>query len=161
MPKTSQAVQPEQRAAQTVVLSQRETQMLRALELLSSNAQLTAAQVAEQVGVTRRQLYSWRADPFFRLAEDKMLEDTMSEARARIRAKVLAAVEVLVSALDCDAADRDEAAKWTVRMAAAKALLDRVGVTAETIKQGAQLSDEDLDRVAERIGWLSSGGKAA
>ncbi len=156
MPKPAQPVQP----AQTVVLSQRETAMLRALELLS-DPQKTALEVAKEVGVSRRQLYSWRADPFFRLAEDKMLEETLGEARARIRVAVMKAVAVLIAALDCNAADRDEAAKWTVRMQAAKAVLDRVGVTADTIKQGAQLSDEDLDRVAERIGWLSSGGKAA
>lgn len=146
--------------SEAVVLSARETQMLKALELLT-DPRKTLDAVASELGISRRQLFNWRNDPFFRLAEDKMLEDTLAEARARLRLQVLGAVQVLTDALQCDAADRDEAAKWAVRMQAAKAVLDRVGVNPENIRSGATLSDEELDKVAERIGWLTSGGKAA
>jgi hypothetical protein len=156
MPKASRqpATEP------TVVLSTRETQMLKAIELLADPTK-TLEVIASDVGITRRQLFTWRHDPFFRLAEDKLLDDVLNEARARLRVAVMGAVKVLTEALTCQAEDRDEAAKWNVRLQAAKLVLDRVGVTPETIRQGTSLTDEELDKVAERIGWLASGGKAA
>ncbi len=102
--------------------------MLRALELLTDTDKTLDA-VAKELGIGRRTLYQWRSDPFFRLAEDKKLEDVMNEARARIRAKVVKAVEVIVSALDCDAGAcpiPDTAGGLSVTLGAAEALTHAV-----------------------------------
>lgn len=136
---------------QVQVLTQRETAMLRALEILTDTDKSLDA-VAKELGISRRQLYTWRSDPFFRLAEDRMLSEQEAAAKAKLRAMVEGAIKVLAEALVCDAADRDEAAKWTIRLQAAKAVLDRIGLKPETIREGTSLTDAELDAVAQRIG---------
>jgi len=122
-----------------------------AIEALSE-PRATFTSVAKRLGITRRTLFNWRRDPLYRALEHEQQSALIGAACAELKAMVLDAVKVLRDSLTVEVADRDEAAQWVLRQQAAKAVLDRVGITPERIHEAAELSDEDLDRLIERLG---------
>lgn len=129
-------------------------QYLRAIEL-RAEPKATELSVATALGIDRRTLLAWRRDPLYRLIEGKYLDEVMAQARAELRNSVLKAVQVLQEAMDCE----EDAGTWKVRVQAAEAVLDRVGIKADSIREGVGLTDEELDEVAKRIGWGTAGAK--
>jgi hypothetical protein len=108
--------------------------------------------VAKELGVCRRTLWRYRSDPVFIVMLEQARDDLMHAARSELQSLVIGAINVLRDGLACDAVDRDEAAKWTVRMQAAKAILERVGIDASA----DTLTDEQLEEVARRVGWKAT-----
>ena len=123
---------------------------LRAVQLLAE-PKATFCSVAAALGIDRRTLFTWRQDPLYREAESLYLEGAVSAARAELKAMVLDAVAVYRDALECNAADRDEAAKWKIRLDTAKDLLSRVGIKAESMDDAPEPTSEELDAMLAKV----------
>lgn len=128
---------------------------LRAIELLEKPG-ASYSKVAEALGINRRTLWDWRRDPLYRLVESEYLDGAMSAARAELKAMVLDAVKVLREALDAECETQGEAAQWKIRTDAAKAVLDRVGITEKTIGEDKELSEAEIDALLAKLGLVQA-----
>jgi transposase-like protein len=128
---------------------------LRAIELLEKPG-ASFSKVAEELGIGRRTLWTWRQDPLYRLVESEYLDGAMSAARAELKAMVLDAVKVLRESLTAVVASKEDAAQWKVRQDAAKAVLDRVGITEKTIGEDKELSETEIDALLAKLGLVQA-----
>lgn len=135
--------------------SQNSALYMRAVELLEKPG-ASYSKVAAELGINRRTLWVWRQDPLYRLVESEYLDGAMSAARAELKAMVLDAVKVLRDALDAECETQAEAAQWKIRTDAAKAVLDRVGITEKTIGEDKELSEAEIDALLAKLGLVQA-----
>lgn len=96
------------------------TEQAQAIVLLSEGLGVTT--VAERVGVDRRTIWRWRQAPHF-LAELQRRREDLLDHGARTLASVVPDATAALAAIV-----RDPSADATVRLRAAEAILDRVGL---------------------------------
>jgi transposase-like protein len=135
--------------------SQNSALYMRAVELLEKPG-ASYSKVAAELGINRRTLWVWRQDPLYRLVESEYLDGAMSAARAELKAMVLDAVKVLRESLTAVVASKEDAATWKVRQDAAKAVLDRVGITEKTIGEDKELSEAEIDALLAKLGLVQA-----
>jgi transposase-like protein len=120
------------------------SQYVRAQQLLDQGKSYSA--VAADLGVDRRTLYEWRRDPMWRVLRDDLHEGILQAARDEFRSMLRFAVGVVRKAL-VGKAD-------ATQLRAAELVLDRAGLSVAQA-EGAleQMTDEQVDELAERVGW--------
>lgn len=112
---------------------------------------MTYREIEANHGIAHTTIARWKKEPEFLARIDQHLDEAVSEARRVLRRNALAAAQQIVNL------HAHGHAQHTVKLAATKDILDRVGLKAPekheytiSAAAAAQLSDEELDAEIER-----------
>lgn len=112
-------------------------------------------EIASVCGVHRRTLWEWRHDNVYRLLQDEFTERVKADGRFRIRMLVEQAVDAVADALKPDQT-QVMITRNVLRLRAAELVFERVGMSKGKpldAPTGDELPEQELDAVAERLGW--------